>query len=135
MKLFNNLKGAKASEQQLKAISQEVLLPCAEVEMWLEHLSTVQQNRKRGAAKAAATRRKKKAEPVKQAEKRLLTTADNQNESCKCGVCDEEYEEETLEEELWIECNSCLSWFHGDCVGVFSTNIPEVFVCNFCSST
>ena len=58
--LFKSLHGAKPSQQQIKDTAEQVLLSPADVEMWLEHISTVQLNRKRGAAKAAATRRKKK---------------------------------------------------------------------------
>ena len=157
LNFFNTLRGASPSQRELEAISCQVLLLCEEVNMWLDHLSTVQYNRRRGAAKAAETRRKRKSEqtasPTATAPKRGKPTADpsataptrggptalvrtrgdptatvhprrdltfngGQNESCKCGVCDEEYEAETLEEELWIECSSCELWFHGDCVGV-----------------
>ena len=90
---LNSLKGAAPSEQQLEAISCQVLLPCAEVKMWLDHLSTVQQNRKRGAAKAAETRKRKAQQ------KGLLSEAQND----RCRVCGEEYKDETPEEELWIE--------------------------------
>lgn len=55
--LFKSLHRAKPS-QQIKDTAEQV--SPADVEMWLEHISTVQLNRKRGAAKAAATRRKKK---------------------------------------------------------------------------
>ena len=89
--------------------------------MWLDHMSTVQLNRKRCAAKAAATRRKKKqgkpSEPP------------SEKDTYRCGVCSEEYEDETVEEELWIQCEKCLSWFHGDCVGVNPSRVPEIFSC------
>ena len=124
LKFFNSLKGAAPSEQQLEAISRQVLLPCAEVKMWLDHLSTVQQNRKRGAAKAAETRKRKAQQTG------LLSEAQND----RCGVCGEEYEE-TPEEELWIECSTCMLWFHADCVGINPSKIPEVFICHCCLSS
>ena len=43
-------KGRKPSQQQLEDLSRQVLLPCNEVQMWLDHLSTVRQSCKRGAA-------------------------------------------------------------------------------------
>ena len=102
----------------LESISRQVLLPCAEVQMWLDHLSTVQQNRKRGTAKAAERRRKRKGEQAELAGQIPLSSNTSPNESYKCEVCGEEYEDETLEEELWIECSSCKLWFHVDCVGI-----------------
>ena len=118
LKFFNTLKGARPSQQMLESISRQVLLPCAEVQMWLDHLSTVQQNRKRGTAKAAETRRKRKGEQAELAGQIPLSSNTSPNESYKCEVCGEEYEDETLEEELWIECSSCKLWFHVDCVGI-----------------
>ena len=108
-----------------RIFSRQVLLPCAEVKMWLDHLSTVQQNRKRGAAKAAETRKRKAQQTG------LLSEAQND----RCGVCREEYEEETPEEELWIECSTCMLWFHADCVGINPSKIPEVFICQCCLSS
>ena len=32
-----------------------------------------------------------------------------------CGVCMEEWSDETNEEQLWIKCESCNSWFHAAC--------------------
>ena len=52
---FRSLQGTKPSQQQIKAITKQVLLSPADVEMWIEHISTVQLDRKRGAARAAAT--------------------------------------------------------------------------------
>ena len=96
--VFNSLKGVAPSQQQLEVISRQVLLPCAEVKMWLDHLSTVQLNRKRGAAKAAETQNRK----AQQTEFLRLDRSD------KCGVSGDEYEDETLEEEFI--CHHCLSF-------------------------
>lgn len=41
-------------------VARRTLLPVNEVEMWLNHLRTIENNRKRGAAKAAETRRQKR---------------------------------------------------------------------------
>ena len=129
--LFKSLHGAKPSQQQIKDTAEQVLLSPADVEMWLEHIiSTVQLNRKRGAAKAAATRRKKK-----QNKPEVHPSEKGPAETYRCGVCSEEYEEETVEE-LWIQCDKCLSWFmvHGDCVGVNPSRVPENFLCDLCLS-
>ena len=45
------------SDNDINALSEQVLLPVNEVTMWLNHLQTVQENRAKGAQKAAATRR------------------------------------------------------------------------------
>ena len=119
----------KPSQQQIKVTAEQVLLSPADVEMWLDHMSTVQLNRKRGAAKAAATKRKKKqgkpSEPV---------LPPSEKDTYRCGVCSEECGDETVEEELWIQCEKCLSWFHGDCVGVNPSRVPEIFSCQSCFS-
>lgn len=46
-------------QSSMESIAKQVLLPCDECEIWLNHLQTVLQNRQRGAKKAAATRRAK----------------------------------------------------------------------------
>ena len=51
-----SLSGKDPSEVVLKEIAKKTLLSVSEVRMWLDHLKTVDSNRKRGAAKAAATR-------------------------------------------------------------------------------
>lgn len=45
----------------IDAIAKKVLLPPEEVQLWLEHLKTVSENRKQGAKKAAATRHKSRS--------------------------------------------------------------------------
>ena len=47
---FNNY-----NEYTIECISKNVLLPVEECKIWLEHLKTIVENRKRGAKKAAAT--------------------------------------------------------------------------------
>ena len=36
----------------------------------------------------------------------------------QCGVCDHLYEDETEEEEVWIECSQCQLWYHVGCVHI-----------------
>lgn len=65
-------------------LSEDVLLPTNEIKMWLYHLRTVQENRKRGAAKADETKRSKQRQASKESEE-------------YCGVYGDLYEEETVE--------------------------------------
>ena len=54
-----------------------------------------------------------------------------------CGVCMEEWSDETNEEQLWIECESCNSWFYAACVGHSDKDTEELltisYTCNMCS--
>ena len=119
--LFSDQKGL-FSEDEIETLSRKVLLSTSEVKLWFDHLSTIQKNRKRGATKAAQTRRRKaellerevplvcentdKEESKRQAEQPMEPSSEKDDTSCeevKCGVCERIYEDETLEEELWIE--------------------------------
>ena len=115
---FDNLRGKTPSNADFEVAAKVTLLPPGEVEIWFQHLLTVQQNRKRGAEKAAATRRQKRGQTT-------VTVF-----RCLCGKA---YEEETDTVEQWIECEQCKNWFHFDCVGVNSADIPEHFFCTNCS--
>ena len=110
---FDRLQSHKPSDDCIRAVAKQVLLPTEEVEMWFEHLATVQRNRKRGAEKAAATRRKRR------------------EQTCKCGICGQLYEEITEEVQNWIACDKCKRWFHFECVGIHSS--PENFICSLCT--
>ena len=99
-------------------LARKVLLPLREVEMWLDHLGMVSDNRKRGAAKAAATKKSK------------LSGRKNEDKIVRCGVCCVMYEEETDEVEKWIACDLCTTWFHWNCVNV--TIEPDSFLCTLC---
>ena len=93
------------------------LLPVSEVEIWLNHLQIIENNRKRGAAKAAETRRKK----------RELSRKDTrQINAYYCGVCGGVYEEETNEVEVWIGCEQCDSWFHATCLGLDPSDPEDI---------
>ena len=93
-------------------IAKQLLLQVSDVNLWLQHLDTVQQNRQEGARKAAETRQKKK-DALKATE-------------CRCGVCGYLYEEET-EEELWVEFDKCQAWYHVLCVHLLPDSIPDEF--------
>ena len=62
LKKFFQENGAKPSENLLEGVAKKTLLPINEVLLWLDHLKTVDDNRKRGAAKAALTRQRKRKE-------------------------------------------------------------------------
>ena len=49
-----------------------------------------------------------------------------------CSTCKKRYEEKTTKEEIWIECELCLRWFHINCVEVKEDFIPDIFVCYSC---
>ena len=119
-----SLKGASPTQAQLLEISKKCLLPINEVEMWLEHLSTIAANRKRGAAKAAETRRRNKQEKQ---------STESREEMVYCGVCHQPYVEFTDEVELWIQCDICLAWCHFVCVGLDPRDQPpDNFCCDKC---
>ena len=63
-----------------------MLLSPTDTRIWLDHLYTVQLNRKRGAAKASLTRR---------------TRAKKQTKTF-CGTCNKLVVEETEEVEVWV---------------------------------
>lgn len=109
---FNELKGEEASAAAVNEVAQRVLLPPEEVQFWLQHLTTVADNRKRGAEKAAATRSRK-------------------SRACYCTVCGQKFVEETEEPELWIQCEKCNAWLHYDCAGIEEE--PEHFFCRSCT--
>ena len=123
------LKGRTPTETELSGICKRCLLPNHEVEMWLEHLKTVQENRKRGAIKAAETRRQKKKAKAPSKTKDVYDS-----ESVFCGVCHEPYTEFTDKVESWIECDGCLGWAHYTCAGLNPSDPPSDFLCAECKS-
>ena len=133
--LFNKLQGRPITDQFVHDAAKEVLLTPEQVRIWLEHLSTVLQNRRRGAAKAAATRRAKRAKNTcvsnLQSEADPSTVRDSEA-SCYCGSCRKEYQDETDDVEVWIGCDMCESWYCMSCEGL--TNPPELdmYICSKC---
>ena len=101
-------------------MAKKTLLSVAEVRMWWDHLKTVDENRKRGAAKAAATRRRK--QESKQASSSVY----------HCGICGVIFGV-SVEDEYWIGCETCDSWFHSDCVNITPQNEPDKFYCSSCA--
>lgn len=58
--VFQKLKGWPPSQQYIEEAAKKMLLLPDEVRMWFDHLQSVSDNRKWGAAQAAETWRKKK---------------------------------------------------------------------------
>ena len=57
---FMELKGSPVTEEFLESAARNVLLTVGESRIWIDQLSTVLENRRRGAVKAAATRKAKR---------------------------------------------------------------------------
>ena len=115
--MFKKIKGCP-TDDQLQEIGKKVSLSPEHVRMWVEHLQTVAENRRRGAQKAAAKHKKNK---IKKS---------NSHDVYLCGVCHDQYMEFTEEEEDWIQCDGCAIWFHFICVGI--TTAPDSFFCDDC---
>ena len=56
---FTELNG-DLTDDDIKRLSKSTLLAPEEVEMWIEHLKTLQQNRRRGGRKGCSHSKKKK---------------------------------------------------------------------------
>lgn len=104
---------------EVQRIAKEVLLPIEDVSFWVEHLRSITENRKRGAAKAAETRRKKR-------EKDSL---------CYCGKCGKLYNESTDVVELWIGCDRCSLWFCGACENLSCPPDTDLYICTTCTAS
>ncbi len=104
---FSQAQGKRDSEKFIKVASRKALLPPDDTRIWIEHLSEIVRNRKRGAAKAAATRRAKIMTTVTQA----AGDSSDKTSMCYCGRCEKEYLEEPDQSELWIACDLCDKWY------------------------
>ena len=118
------------SDDFVQNSAKSVLLPASETRFWLEHLHTIVDNRRRGAAKAAATRKarsKKTTEAVSKPE-------DDHEGRYFCATCGKEYMEEAEQEETWIGCDLCDAWYHTNCEKLEA--IPECnYICIKCCSS
>lgn len=99
--------GGTISDDQMRELARKTLISADEVRWYVEHLENVHENRKKGARKAAETRVGKKQKSKSESES-----------SAKCGVCDQEWQEETDEVETWIQCEMCEVWFHCHCQNI-----------------
>jgi hypothetical protein len=94
-------------------IENAALLPPTETRFWLEHLQTIVDNRRRGAAKAAATRKAKKKAASTEATKQV-PPGNESTASYFCATCGIVYMEEAEQEEAWIGCDLCNASYHTD---------------------
>ena len=61
-----------------------------------------------------------------------MARSENQVTEWRCGVCEYVYEDETEEEEVWIQCDQCQVWYHVGCVNISASKLPDSFVCPIC---
>ena len=116
--------GVLTNGSDIEDVARQVLLPKEEVNIWLTHLRTVSENRRKGAQKAAETRRSKKRSQSSK-------PSEQQEDLYYCGVCAEVYLEEADEEQDWIACDSCETWYHWKCACI--TKEPESYICSKCT--
>ena len=93
--------GQLLSDSSREDMCKRVLLPMAEVKIWLEHLQCVAHNRRRGATKAAETRRLKKQNSASTSRDKVMA------DDYYCGTCNMKYEEEMTDVDFWILCDEC----------------------------
>ena len=132
-----------------------------ETKIWVEHLLSVIQSRKRGAAKAAATSKRKKEQAQQQAETLEAGTPQQvetvegdhadpstnvQQPSTDQGTSTER--EETRGKEcfcnacgedyyssncpFWISCDLCLLWYCSSCEKLLQEPNSETYICTKC---
>lgn len=94
---FQDLLHYPPSEGECQNAAKSTLLSTEEVKVWFEHLHTIGENRKRGAARAAATRKRKRQEKQQQEERAF------------CAACMTLYQNFTDSVENWIACETCSS--------------------------
>ncbi len=154
-RLYSRQTGQELTDQFVRTAAKQVQLSPEETQIWLSHLQTVLENRRRGAAKAKATRQARKAasqQVISQSSTQLATVqtssrqvasppptctqpaAAEENEQWFCGCCREEYVDETESSQLWIACDLCQNWYHCSCEGL--DKVPESdqdYVCTQCT--
>ena len=124
---FSKFKQYPVGEDVLSQIAKKALLTTEDAKIWMDHLHSIVLNRKRGAQKAAATRRAKKAQ-------NSSSTTTAQRSTTYCGGCWKEYEDETVEVELWICCDLCNQWMCGTCECLSLPPTTNTYLCKKCQS-
>ena len=109
--------GQNLPDGMLHDVANNVLLPIEEVKIWLQHLNSVAENRRRGAIKAAETRRIKSG---------------NKADEYYCGTCEEKYVDEMSDVDFWIYCDFCHNWFCCNCELLTSPPSSEKYKCLKC---
>lgn len=112
----------------IQEAAEKALLNTDDTRIWLQHLQTVLENRKRGAAKAAVTRQAKKATITVQSVPSTTSAGSNYH----CGKCGKEFIDETDQPELWIGCDMCDRWYCSTCEGLNSPPDVNTYICSMC---
>jgi hypothetical protein len=117
---FNTKQPAAATEiaDICPDLAKRVLLSEDETKIWLNHLESIVQNRKRGAAKAALTRKKKGN-----------VNRDSESETY-CGTCKVEYSKS--KSKFWIFCDLCELWYCSSCEHLSSEPETHKYLCKKC---
>ena len=139
---FSRLESTTFTDQFLEDTAKTVNLSTEETRIWLEHLATVVENRKRGAIKAAATRQKKKlsakvvshpAIEVQQTPQTVHTNEGPLEDKWYCGTCGKEYQSSSTEQDFWVACDLCDKWFCCACEGLKTEPSSQFYFCIKCS--
>jgi len=88
------------------------------MDIWLQHLLEVHNNRQKGTVKAAETQKKRRAE---------LLHVTNALSSWFCGVCKGENKDKTDVEENRIACDKCDSLFHWECADIVDEPLEYLY--------
>ena len=139
----------QATDEFVEDAAKSVLLSVEETKIWIDHLTTVVQNRKRGAAKAAATRQMKRqaqqkhqqstSESEQQREGRQQSITQSaaqkrvsshyQHKDYYCGTFGKEYNSSL---DFWIACDICDVWYCCECEGLATEPTSEMYFCKQC---
>ena len=106
---------------------------------YLKEVQDVEERGSAGAKKAKSKKTKHQKGKSAQSNEKGKTKA-NQNKQRKavtdeekdpdnyCAYCDGYFFDDS-NDESWIQCQACKSWFHEECTGAFS---KTVFTCDVC---
>ncbi len=83
---FDGMSSYPPSESVCADLSMKVMLPVEEIKIWLDHLHTIRENRKKGALKAAETRRRKITSAT-------ASTSRARESEYQCGICHAPYQD------------------------------------------
>ena len=143
---FSDLGNNPVTDKFIEDAAKSVLLCVEETKIWIDHLATVVQNRKRGAAKAAATRRAKQSRKSTQQQSQSLQGRDSRQQSSQgpilhgesreenesfCGTCGKDYYTSSPDE-FWIGCDLCNQWYCCRCEGLTAEPASETYICKKC---
>lgn len=137
--LFTQLGGSPVMENFIEDAARSVNLSTEETKIWFDHLDTIVQNRRRGAAKAAVTRQAKKVQAQQSTSKQSSQKrhekqrSDQTDEDSFCGKCGKEYSSTpTCTGEFWIGCDLCYKWYCCSCKGLSEEPVSETYLCSSC---